>query len=362
MGTVQVDYVANLIANKRQIKFLTIRHSRVGDRVFISDSFHDPDNSFKSYHSKSKFSDESENFARSFINNFKNKKNLYEGIAKPKIGPIQSGVKYRKFLNFNFLKNCLSRSFSYFKNAYLKMDSMTINPIKSFFYLKYVNKFLAFWVKINLGKDYKKTEKVIREDFIFFPLHAEPEVSIMLFGRPFHNQIEIIRTIAMSMPINFKLIVKEHPYIVGKRKLSFYKKILNIPGVYICDPVKRADELIRKSKLIAIISGSSGIEAVLYNKPVLTFGSSIINILPKHLVRKVSLSYELTKDINRILMNFRKDEEAIKKLLKTIFDQSFSLRLYDILLGKHQGQYSITNRTLITEIEILAKEIEKRIY
>ena len=78
-------------------------------------------------------------------------------------------------------------------------------------------------------------------------------------------------------------------------------------------------------------------------------------------MRKVSLSNELTKDINKLLVNFRKDNLAIKKLLKTIYDQSFSLRLYDILLGKYQGQYSITNRSLSTEIDILAKEIENHI-
>ncbi len=362
LGAVQMDYVVNLISKKRNIKFLNIRHSRIGDRVFISDTFHDPDAEFRKTFNANNLSSESEKFAEEFIVNFHNRKNLYEGTTKAVNRPIQSIVNYKKYISYNFIKNFINKIISFYKNQYSKVDSMTINPVKSFFHFKYSNRIRSLWVKNSLKDSYLEAEKVMKGDFIFFPLHAEPEVSIFLYGRPFHNQIELIRTISMSMPINFKLIVKEHPFTIGKRKLSFYKKLLNIPGVYIVDPNKSADELIKKSKLVSIISGSSGIEAVLNNKPVITFGSSIINVLPSNLVRKVSFSNQLTKDINNLLINFKEDRSAIKKFFKTIYDRSFSLRLYDILLEKHQGQYSITNRTLITEIEILAKEIEKRIY
>ena len=79
-------------------------------------------------------------------------------------------------------------------------------------------------MKNSLKDSYLEAEKVMKGDFIFFPLHAEPEVSIFLYGRPFHNQIELIRTISMSMPINFKLIVKRASFYYWQEKNSAFIK------------------------------------------------------------------------------------------------------------------------------------------
>ena len=138
----------------------------------------------------------------------------------------------------------------------------------------------------------------------------------------------------MSMPINQKLIVKEHPWCVGKRNLSYYKKLFKYSGVYVCNPQLSAERLIKNSSLVVVISGTTGFEAVLHKKPVITFGSNIINLLPKTMVKNVPISDKLDNEINHILQNYFYEENAILRLLSSIYENSFSLKLYDVLLNK----------------------------
>jgi hypothetical protein len=63
-------------------------------------------------------------------------------------------------------------------------------------------------------------------------MQTEHEVSLLCYSKPYLNQIEIIKQVKLSLPIGYVLLIKEHPWSVGKRKLSYYKKNLNITRVY----------------------------------------------------------------------------------------------------------------------------------
>ncbi|MDP6893688.1 MAG: hypothetical protein QF731_10970, partial [Verrucomicrobiota bacterium] len=60
-------------------------------------------------------------------------------------------------------------------------------------------------------------------NYIFFPLHAEPEIALSIFSKYYQNQIELIRNIALALPMNYRLIVKEHPRNIGRRSNNYYK-------------------------------------------------------------------------------------------------------------------------------------------
>ncbi len=64
-----------------------------------------------------------------------------------------------------------------------------------------------------------------KKNFIYFPLHYEPE-RILLIDAPFYdNQIAVITNIAKSLPVGYSLVLKEHPFMktLGWRSISFYK-------------------------------------------------------------------------------------------------------------------------------------------
>jgi len=117
--------------------------------------------------------------------------------------------------------------------------------------------------------------------FVFFPLHFEPEQTLLIKTPYFTNQIEVITNIAKSLPIEYTLLVKEHPAmrLSGWRKISDYQKILDIPNVKIIHPSILNEVIIPKSSLVITISGTSGLEAAFYNKPSIVFTDVIYSNL-----------------------------------------------------------------------------------
>ena len=76
--------------------------------------------------------------------------------------------------------------------------------------------------------------------FVYYPLHSEPERALSIAAPFFTNQIDVITNIAKSLPVGYKLFVKEHPSMTLKRgtgrKLSFYKDLLKLPNVKLIHP------------------------------------------------------------------------------------------------------------------------------
>jgi capsule polysaccharide export protein KpsC/LpsZ len=208
-----------------------------------------------------------------------------------------------------------------------------INPIYNFIYASILNplkaKFVNFYLQDKYVYDFKESE-----NFIFFPLHTEPEVSLLVYGRPFVNQIELIRMIALSMPIDKKLYVKEHPWMVGKRSLSAYKKILNIPRVKLISPKIESRKIVQKSDLVSVITGSIALEAAIVGKPVITFGDCPYNLLPdKNVIRVRDIRY-LNNIINDSLNNYEYDKDALIAYVAANYEISESINLYSSLLNK----------------------------
>ena len=127
-----------------------------------------------------------------------------------------------------------------------------------------------------------KTDLPLPENFVFFPLHAEIERTLLITAPFYMNQIEAIKAIAKSIPINYKLVVKEHPFQVTRawRSTSDYKEIMNIPNVILVHPTFSNEELYKNCSLLVTIAGTGGFEATFYGKPVITFVNLNYSILP----------------------------------------------------------------------------------
>lgn len=128
--------------------------------------------------------------------------------------------------------------------------------INSFLRLKFLN---------------KNAEKIISKyhPYAYFPLHYQPERTILREGEYYSNQIEVIRNISQSLPVNFYLLVKEHPEMksFGWRDLKFYKEILEMPQVKLIHPSVSNHELVKNSTFITTIAGTTCIDALFYGKP-----------------------------------------------------------------------------------------------
>jgi len=123
-------------------------------------------------------------------------------------------------------------------------------------------------------------KKISDDNIIYFPLHAEPDRNILLDAPDFVNQLESIKNIVNTMPLGYKLYVKEHPAQNRTwRKISYYKKILELSNVVLVHPYFPSSEIFKKCKLVITAVGTSGFEASFYGIPVITFGNTLYSDL-----------------------------------------------------------------------------------
>ena len=138
----------------------------------------------------------------------------------------------------------------------------------------------------------------------------------------------------MSLPANYKLLVKEHPRNIGRRTTSYYKKILQIPSVDLLDPSLNPRHIISNSKLVIVLSGFLAFEALMSKIPVISLGNAIYNMLPKTLINHVDNIKKLRSEIIFSLNHYSYNEKVVKEYLYAIISNSERLDLYTVLLKK----------------------------
>ncbi len=125
--------------------------------------------------------------------------------------------------------------------------------------------------------EYWATKKLAEfpEEFVFFPLHVEPELAISPSGGHFEEQFEAVRFIASKLPEGWKVVIKEHPDQTGfgPRPIGFYKNLQNIPNVCFVKTEVPSSKIISKCQAVATITGSAGLEALRVGKPSWVLGA-----------------------------------------------------------------------------------------
>ena len=151
----------------------------------------------------------------------------------------------------------------------------------------------------------------------------------MLIAAPYYtNQIEIIRNIAKSLPIGYKLYVKENPAqsIRYWRSISEYKQILEIPNVRLFHPSVPAEILFEKCSLVLTIGGSSGLDAAFYEKPSIVFSDLGYSILPS--VQTLNSLNDLPKIIRKSLQ-VKVNNNDLEKYMTILEKNSIKFNLVD---------------------------------
>ena len=153
--------------------------------------------------------------------------------------------------------------------------------------------------------------------------------------------------------------MKEHPWMVGKRNTSFYKKILNIPRVRFISPENSSRSVILNSDLITVITGSIALEAAILEKPVLTFGDCPDNLLPDKMVKRIDDLRNLPSLIKSIINNYSFDPDALERYVISVFETSISLNLYSVLLKKN-NVYIESNKEYQKEVKNFSEYVLKK--
>lgn len=170
--------------------------------------------------------------------------------------------------------------------------------------------------------------------YVFYPLHSEPEIALSVYGRDHQNQIESIRRLAQSLPLRWRLIVKEHPNSMGYRRPGYYQRLLEIPNLWFAAPDTRPFYWIEQARAVATVSGFVGFEALMIGRPVLVMGNVSYSLMPRHMLRIIGPLSDISSQLEDLLNKFHRDELALRSFVAACMYEGVQINLYSDLLDK----------------------------
>jgi len=311
------------MCKKRNVKILMLNHTKIGTRYIISQEMYKLDSppNFEKILDKKRNFDDLLTHLKS-IDNSKQLIDFQNKAAKSKLDKINASIDF-------FLKSSNTNTkthYSYFgrsKTRVLFKDS--ILALKAKYRKSFIDKNLNTKIEENVP-------------FVLFPMHQEPERSLLIATPYYTNQIETIRHIVKSLPVEYKLYVKEHysQSLREWRPISDYKKIMEIPNVKLFHPKASIDELIKKCSLVITTGGTASFEAAFYKKPSIIFTDMGFNVLPS--IFRLKYLEDLPKTI-RLALSHEVNPTELDKYVDYVDKNSF----YFDLLGFIQKEANFFN-------------------
>jgi hypothetical protein len=151
-----------------------------------------------------------------------------------------------------------------------------------------------------------------RRPFVYFPLHVTDDYKIQRIIPHCADQASLVEQLADALPAGHDLVLKEHPMSLGRNSTALLRRLRQRPNTRLVNPYTNTHELIERSEAVAVISSTVGLEALLYDKPVLTLGQ------PYYAGFGVTLDVRSFAEIRTKvpeLLRFRPDPERIRRFL-----------------------------------------------
>jgi len=215
-------------------------------------------------------------------------------------------------------------------------------------------------LELKKNKNYRFIQKVsksapnLKNPYIYFPMSIEEEMNILHYAPYFTNQIEVIRHIAKSIPINYSLYVKEHiaAKLRGWHNSQYYKQLIDIPNVTFINPQFDHNKLLENSQLLMTIRSSSSLQAMKKCKPVIIFGEHPIEIMPS--IFPVDSIKDLPELIKKALKH-QVDSLDYRKYVELLGDRLFEFNMFEyeikhnkaFFAGKTFSNIPISNQTMV---------------
>ncbi len=125
-----------------------------------------------------------------------------------------------------------------------------------------------------MGKNKLFEAPVQGEAYVYMPLHLIPESTVFVKASYYVDELNLIEQVSKSLPVGWKLYVKEHQAMLGERGVAFYRKVRELHNVrlvqvnYYHDP----KPWITGAKGVVTIVGTTAFEEALMGRKSIIFG------------------------------------------------------------------------------------------
>jgi hypothetical protein len=110
--------------------------------------------------------------------------------------------------------------------------------------------------------------------------------------------------------------------------------LADIPNVLLADPELNSRKLVLNARIITVIAGSIGLEALMLKKPVVVLGRAPFNFMPASMIRHIENPDLLGFETRDLLENYQYDEHAMLSYIAAVIKNSVPVDYYSILLGR----------------------------
>jgi len=249
------DYALYWVAKKKEIRTILFSSIPETNYIFTRDSiFYDEDADKRLFPEA--------------IDKKKPPKEIKDIITNKKKNYKKGKPKYKKEKEDNIPK------------SYPKLENVFKFLLSSLYRPKLVTKYITdkvshrkFWIKKR--KKYKQLSitPALDSEYIYIPLHFQPERTTSPEGGKFVNQIKLIRLIRKANREKTKLYVKEHPSQFRLRNgwlgrsNNYYEQILHIDDTRLISLDADPFDLIDNAKCVISVAGTSSLEAIVRGTP-----------------------------------------------------------------------------------------------
>jgi hypothetical protein len=327
------------LCKAKKIKVLMLMESRLGFRASIGTEFTKIDESWNMDTQENNVKDISD------LKKYLDKHNRFKQTKNQ----ISSGIGYSFLKKVKASLNWLHNTWdSEYNDMYIHYGVSPFTAFKDVLVTGLRRKFRKRFIDRYFVQNFSHHQK-----FIFYPLQVEPERTVS-FDVFFSNQIEIIKNIAKSLPIEYKLYVKEHYNMIfrGWRSISVYRELMDLPNVKLLHPSVSPSDVLDNCSMTITLSSTAGLDAAFHNKPSIVLSDVMYSVLPS--VYKLKTWDELPMKI-RSMLNMKVDNLDLVQFVNLIENNTFSFDLFDHYneITKH-----FHHSGFITNDDLTIKEID----
>lgn len=163
------------------------------------------------------------------------------------------------------------------------------------------------------------------QQFVYLPLQFQPEATIDVMAPFAANQIETVRQVAMSLPGDKTLVVKEHPGMVGLRPPSYIEKVARTVNAKLVDYRIPSETLLRRAALVVSPSSTTLAEAAFLNVPAIQLGALGTTLQLPNVWRHTDMTTLAAKIKELLQVNLHTDdyERRLEQFVAAVLDTGF---------------------------------------
>lgn len=124
---------------------------------------------------------------------------------------------------------------------------------------------------------YIRPHKSLPKMYDYFPLHFAPESSINTPAPYYIDQKRVVDKILLERSGNCSLVLKEHPAMLCKRSLSFYRNLKRMPFVTFVPLFTSSIGLTKSARTVYSVTGTACLEAFMLGVPWVQFGENFLS-------------------------------------------------------------------------------------